>query len=60
MAYATGLRLLAAVNFFLCITIILAPICGPLGILFWRQAKKKEKKREQELEALEKIAENDT
>jgi hypothetical protein len=51
---------LAAVNFFLCITLILAPICGPLGILFWRKAKKKEKSREKELEQLEKIAENDT
>lgn len=58
MAYATGLRLLAAINFFLCITIVLAPICGPLGILFWRKAKQKEKEKERELENLEKIAEN--
>jgi len=46
MAYATGLRLLAAFCFF---TIILSP----LGVVFWWQARKKEQERERELQALE-------
>ena len=49
MAHATGLRLLAMLCFF---TIILSP----LGAGFWWLARKKEKERERELEALEKMA----
>jgi hypothetical protein len=52
MPHATGLRLLAAINFFLCLTLILAPICAPLGVAFYLQARKKEKERSRELEAL--------
>ena len=51
MAYATGLRLLAAVC---CFTIILSP----LGVFFWYLARKKEKERERELAALEQAATN--
>jgi len=50
MAHATGLRILGALCFF---TIILSP----LGLAFWYLARKKEKEREREVEALEKLAE---
>ena len=51
MAYATGLRLLAAVC---CFTIILSP----LGVFFWWMARRKEKAKERREAALEEIAEN--
>jgi hypothetical protein len=51
MAYATGLRSLAAINALLCLTVILAPVCGPLGFFFYIQAKKKEKEKQRLLNA---------
>lgn len=51
MAYATGTRIAAAICFFLSATLILAPITLPLGIVFYRAAKRKEQEREQELAA---------
>lgn len=50
MAYATGLRLLAAFCFF---TIILSP----LGVVFLWKARKKEAAAERRQEALEQLAE---
>jgi hypothetical protein len=52
MAKAWGTRAAAAVCFLLSGTIILAPITVPLGIVFYRSAKRKEKERKQELAAL--------
>jgi len=53
MAHATGLRLLAALCFFIGgITIIGSVVFWPLGYLFWKKAREVEKEREQELEAL--------
>lgn len=46
MAYATGLRLLAALCFFASLSIILAPVTIPLGVFFWWKAKKKENEKE--------------
>jgi uncharacterized iron-regulated membrane protein len=51
MAYATGLRLLAAL---LCFTIVGLPI----GALLWWKARKVEKAKEREQENLQKIAES--
>jgi len=48
MAYATGLRLLAAVCF-------LTVIGAPLGVWFLIMARRKEAEREQELEALRNV-----
>lgn len=59
MAYATGLRLLAALNFALCLSVILAPICGPLGVWFLWQARSKEKEAEQRQGALQTLAEQE-
>lgn len=53
MAYATGLRIMAALCFFIGgVTIIGSVVLWPLGYLFWKRAKEKEDEREQELEAL--------
>lgn len=52
MAYKTGLRLMAALCFLASFTVILAPITIPLGILFWRKARKEEKEIEEMREAI--------
>ena len=53
MAHATGLRLLAALCFFIGgVTVIGAIPLWPLGYLFWKRAKEVEAEREAELEAL--------
>jgi hypothetical protein len=51
MTYATGLRLLAAINALLCLTVILAPVCGPLGFFFYLKARQKEKEKQRLLNA---------
>ncbi|MDS0258610.1 YccF domain-containing protein [Haloarcula sp. S1CR25-12] len=50
MAYATGLRILAALC---CLTVIGIP----LGAVFWWKARQKEKAKEQEQEHLRQMAE---
>lgn len=52
MAYATGLRLLAA---FCSMTVIGLPF----GLLFWWLARRKEKEREREVAALEELADQE-
>jgi len=59
MAYATGLRLLAAINFALCLTVVLAPICGPLGVFFLWQAHKKEEAAKTQQQALSELADGE-
>ena len=51
MAYATGLRILAALC---CLTVIGIP----LGAVFWWKARKVENAKEREQENLQKIAES--
>jgi len=53
MAYATGLRILAAVCF-------LTVIGSPLGVVFWWLARQKEKERERELKMLEQNVDKQT
>jgi hypothetical protein len=54
MAYATGLRLLSALAWLS--TFIPPFIHGPiLGVVFWLQAKKKERERARELEAFNNV-----